>query len=504
MKISHYQEKSLVFYFLFLAPLCLIGNTDSDSIIEPPNIIIIFSDDQAQWTVGAYGNKDVFTPNMDRLADEGMMFTNGFTKPVCSPSRAMLLTGLYSHRVGIPDYILPADQSTRGLPVGTPTIASLLKENGYTTGLIGKWHLGYGENYYPEKYGFDVADLYRYNAPGETTGLDDIDNILRGKRVSKFIEDPENGDILFDRAIDFIKENKDNRFFLYLSTYKPHLPWIVPERDHNVYRDKKISLPDLSGFSGITKETVNKTNLERTLKEYYAAVTNTDRNLGKVLDELDGLGLAKNTLIFYIGDNGFMVGQHGMLGKGNARVMYIKDGAHKYGDYLGREFGTAPNLLEESVLVPFMVKWPGVIEPGSVNNNLVSTIDVLPTIMDVVEAKSTIKVDGKSMTPLFKGDDKTPWRKYYCDTYDMIHLGNNGEKPHMRMLRSQKWKYVIYEDETGSTMDNGERNQLFDLEADPQELINLYDRDEFKETIIFLESALRNWMFETQYSFSYK
>ncbi|GJM30435.1 MAG: N-acetylgalactosamine-6-sulfatase [Cyclobacteriaceae bacterium] len=504
MQISTNPDKALVFCFLLiLAPSYLVGNNDSTDKVEPPNIIVIFSDDQAQWTVGAYGNKDVSTPNMDRLAVEGMMFTNGFTKPVCSPSRAMLLTGLYSHRVGIPDYILPADQSTRGLPVGTPTIASILKKKGYVTGLIGKWHLGYGERYYPEKYGFDVADVYRYNAPGETTGLDDIDNIIRGKRVSKFIEDPENGDILFERAVEYIRKNQNNRFFLYLSTYKPHLPWIVPDRDHNVYKDKEISLPDISNFSGITRETVNKTNLERVMKEYYAAVTNTDRNLGKVLDELDALGLAKNTLIFYIGDNGFMVGQHGMLGKGNARVMYIREGAHKYGDYLGREYGTAPNMLDNSVLVPFMVKWPGVIEPGSVNKNLVSTIDVLPTIMDIVGIESDLNVDGKSMVPLLKGEE-TNWRKYYCDTYDMIHLGDNGEQPHMRMLRSDKWKYITYEDEMGRPLDNGTRNQLFNLDTDPEELVNLYDKEEYDETIKFLESSLRNWMFESQYSLSYK
>ncbi len=322
--------------------------------------------------------------------------------------------------------------------------------------------------------------------------------------MNKFVEDPEMGDILFDRAVEYIQENKDKPFFLYLSTYKPHLPWIVPERDHDVYKNKKIDLPDMSGFTGITKETVNKTNLEKTLKEYYAAVTNTDRNMGKVLDELDALGLTENTIIFYIGDNGFMVGQHGMLGKGNARVMYIKEGAHRYGNYLGREYGTAPNMFEESVLVPFMVKWPGIIEPGSVNKNLVSTIDVFPTIMDIVRSKSTPKVDGKSMTPLFKGEDKTPWRKYYCDTYDMINLGNNGEKPHMRMLRSQKWKYVIYEDENGLLMDNGARDQLFNLESDPGELNNLYQKKEHKETVDYLDAALRNWMFETGYSLSYK
>src|SRR6186997_1523911 len=134
-----------------------------------PNVIIMNTDDHGQWAVGAYGNREIHTPHMDRLAREGMRFDRAFSKPVCSPSRAMTLTGQYSHRLGIPDYIPYGNPVfvDNGLPAGTPTIASVLKEAGYTSAMIGKWHLGYGEKYFPEHFGFDFVEGHPYLASGK-------------------------------------------------------------------------------------------------------------------------------------------------------------------------------------------------------------------------------------------------------------------------------------------------------------------------------------------------
>ena len=150
------MNKAHLLAALFLFPLACLA-------VEPPNVLLIYTDDHAQWAVGAYGNEDVHTPTMDALAAEGMRFDRGFTKPVCSPSRAMVLTGLYSHRLGIPDFIPHGNPvvSGNGLPSGTPTIASVLKQSGYRTGLVGKWHLGYGEKYYPENFGFDDGQMVK-------------------------------------------------------------------------------------------------------------------------------------------------------------------------------------------------------------------------------------------------------------------------------------------------------------------------------------------------------
>ena len=147
----------------------LSGLSIANAAEKRPNVLLIYTDDHAQWATGAYGNKEVHTPNMDRLAAEGLRFTQGFTKPVCSPSRAMLLSGQYSHRLGIPDYIPYGNpvHAGNGLPAGTPTTASLLKGGGYAAGLVGKWHIGYGETYYPTRFGFDTAEGYRYVAPGK-------------------------------------------------------------------------------------------------------------------------------------------------------------------------------------------------------------------------------------------------------------------------------------------------------------------------------------------------
>ena len=277
----------------------------------PPNILLIYTDDHAQWAVGAYGNKDVNTPNMDRLAQEGMRFTQGFTKAVCSPSRAMVLTGLYTHRLGIPDYIAygnPVKEDV-GLPAGT-TIASMLKQRGYGTGLVGKWHLGYGPKYYPTKFGFDHAEGYRYIAPGaDPAGVGRIPYWVNGREVTRFRSATNHTDVLAERAIDFIERNRKEPFFLFLSIYLPHLPWgAITDADKAHYAGKDLTLPNT--------DAIDREELLRLTRLYYANITCADRNIGRVLDRLDELKLADNTLVFFIGDNGFMVGQHDLLGKG--------------------------------------------------------------------------------------------------------------------------------------------------------------------------------------------
>ena len=154
---------------LLITLLTLLAAADLYAAPRLPNVIIMNTDDHAQWAVGAYGNHEIQTPNIDRLAREGMKFTRAFSKPVCSPSRAMTLTGQYSHRLGIPDYIPYGNPvyASNGLPAGVPTIASVLKGVGFTSALIGKWHLGYGEKYYPERFGFDVAEGHPYAVPGK-------------------------------------------------------------------------------------------------------------------------------------------------------------------------------------------------------------------------------------------------------------------------------------------------------------------------------------------------
>lgn len=486
-------SKVLLMLLVLICAFCKTAEKESGA----PNVIIIYTDDQAQWAMGAYGNEDIYTPNMDRLAAEGMRFTRGFSKPVCSPSRVMLLTGCFSHRFNVPDYIQP--ESERGLTKGTPTIATLLKSKGYTTGLFGKWHLGYGENFYPELFGFDVAEGFRYEAPGQEWGAAEMLTPINGeyfKFIKEFRSNPLTTDILVQRAINFIHTNQEKPFFLYLATHLPHLPWHpVPECDEDVYRDKPLSVPDTSTFTGITGETVKNSTLQRATREYYACVTNVDRNIGKLLDVLDKEDLTDNTVVILIGDNGFMIGHHGLFGKGNARNMYVND----KGSYGGREHGTRPNMFDNSILVPFVVRWPGVVSPGSSNDAMVSTIDVLPTLTEFNGINTQqMLIDGKSMLPLFREEQNPEWRSDYFDTYDMIHLGDNGEKPFMRMIRTDDWKFVLYHDENGNPLDSGARHELYDLQSDPDEHTNVYGKEAVSEIQEELFNKLKKWMQENK------
>jgi uncharacterized sulfatase len=485
----------------FTLPVVLLGMdlaADADTPAKRPNVLLIYTDDHAQWAVGSYGNKEIYTPNMDRLAAEGMRFTQGFTKPVCSPSRAMLLSGQYSHRLGIPDYIPYGNpvHAGNGLPAGTPTIASLLKGAGYATGLVGKWHIGYGETYYPTRFGFDNAEGYRYIAPGkefENTGQ--IPYLVDGQAQERFGKSATVASdcttVLAERAIDFIQSNRKSPFFLFLSFYRPHLAWTpVPEQDFAHFKDRPITVPDPPPGSSVTRE-----KLEELTRLYYANISCADRNMGRVLDALDELGLAKSTIVIFIGDNGFMVGQHGLLGKGNARILHV---AEKRGHLrISRERGTRANMFDDSVLVPFIVRWPGVVEPGTTSDALVSTIDVLPTLAVAAGAETPSCVDGRSLLPLLRGDSDVAWRDAYCDTYDMIYLGDDGEKPHMRMIRTDDWKLVLYHDENGCPLDAGTRHELFDLKTDPGELTNLYGKPTAHNIQRKLEKRLADWMRRT-------
>ncbi len=458
---------------------------------QKPNVLIIFTDDQAQWTVGAYGNKDVHTPNMDRLASEGMLFSQGFTKPVCSPSRAMLLTGLYSHRVYIPDFIPHGGNcyADNGLPVSTPTIASMLKKNGYVTGLVGKWHLGYGENYYPKLYGFDYAQGYRYVAPGRTgrVTLDKIPYLMNGEEIDRqLIHNPHHTDMLAELAIDFIQTNQQKPFFLYFSTFLPHGPWdAVTEEDQAHYKDRSLTVPDLPSSSGISND-----RIQEMTRQYYTAVTCVDRNIGKVLDVLDELSLTKNTIVIFIGDNGFMVGQHGLLGKGNANALY----ANEKGQFSPKN-SRRPNMFDNSILVPYIIRWPGIVQPGTTSKALVSTIDILPTLTEITGIKTNnMQIDGSSLLPLLQGEADSNWRTAYFDTYDMIYLGDDGEKPYMRMVRTDDWKLILYEDENGQPLDNGSRHEFFNLKTDPGELENLYGTKSVETIQEKLDSKLQKWI----------
>ena len=286
------------------------------------------------------------------------------------------------------------------------------------------------------------------------------------------------------------EDNKSNPetapFFLYFALYRPHLPWNqVPEEDEALYKNKPITLPDFARYPDVKATAEQVSELTR---QYYANITCADRNIGRVLDTLDETGLSKNTIVIFIGDNGFMVGHSGLLGKGNARKLDI------YEDGRILRNSTRANMFDDSVLVPFIIRWPGVVKPGSTSKALVSTMDILPTLGVIADVHPQSKTDGRSLLPILKSKTGSEWRDAYFDTYDMMYLGDKGEKPHMRMVRTNDWKLVLYNDDSETPLNGGQRHELFDLIADPDEINNLYHSDQASSIQRDLEARLADWM----------
>ena len=378
-----------------------------------PNILLINTDDQPSWWVGCYGNREIHTPNIDKLATDGMLFETAVTCPVCSPSRAMLLTGRYNNQVGIDDFI--NNDEVIGLPAGSITFAQTLSNSGYTTGIVGKWHLGKEQEFWPTLRGFDYWAGFT-NAYGPT----DPPVIVKSgdKKPVTVNEKGFTTNILTDYAIDFIKENTGNPFMLYLSYPSPHMGYLpVPDEDMEPYKDMDFTYPDYKKYPQVD---ITEEKLRHKYLANYAPVTSIDRNLKRLLDILKSQGLEKNTVVIFTGDNGYCLGRHGLESKGNAR-------------YLGTNI-PRPNMFDDSIVVPLIVRWPGVVDPGSRCGELVSHLDFYPTLMEIagLEPESVGHLEGMSMLPLLKGDSRI-WRDEVFLIYDMkFHA-----VAHMRMIRTK-------------------------------------------------------------------
>ncbi|MEJ5252052.1 MAG: sulfatase-like hydrolase/transferase [Chthonomonadetes bacterium] len=435
------------------------------SLQRPPNLLFVLTDDQAQWAVGAYGNPDIHTPNMDRLAREGMRFTRAMTCPVCSPSRGMILTGRYPHQIGLDDYI--GDEKD-GLTPGVPTLAEVFKETGYVTALFGKWHLGMLPEHHPNQRGFDQF------VGGRGGGFANRDPKLEvNDRVQQF-----SGfaiDILTEHAVQFMRQNRDKPFALFFHTREPHLPYLpVPEEAAKPYVGRRPKVPRMEG--------VPEERMEQEYRAYYTAITAVDIALGKLLNELETLGLADNTVVVFMGDNGYMIGQHGLETKGNAWQI-IPQGSTVIGTrILGDPERRRPNMYDLSILVPLIIRWPGVVPAGSVCDELVVSTDLFPTFVQVLgEGKSRWHTEGQSLLPLLKGE-KRAWRDTAFLLYDMHH----GAVAHMRMARTNRWKLVLH-------LPEGGQHELYDLQNDPDEERNLYGNPSVRTVQEELTKRLKQW-----------
>jgi arylsulfatase A-like enzyme len=457
---------------------------------DRPNILFIFSDDHAAHSISAYGSKINKTPNIDRIAQGGMLFRNAFCEnSICTPSRATIITGKMSHMNGaynVGDWFDGTQQ----------TFPKLMQQAGYQTALVGKWHLA------SDPTGFDFWSILVGQGPYYNPVL-----IENGKK------EKHNGyttDIITDVTLDWLKNKRDaNKPFIMMYQHKaPHRPWEPDPKHFQMYenetipepenlfddyknradaahlqtqmvkdlneRDLKLVTPKDLGpkqkeaweaFYGplnekfkaanLTGEELTKWKYQRYIKDYLRCVAAADDNIGRVLDYLDQSGLAKNTIVIYSADQGFFLGDHGWFDK---RFMY-----------------------EESMRMPLIVKWPGVTKAGSENKDLVQNIDYAETFLDIAGAKIPEDMQGRSIVPLLKGQTPSDWRKslyYHYYEYPSEH------KTHRHYgVRTDSYKLIYYNDD--------KQWELFDLEKDPHEMKSVYDDPNYKQIQDDLKAELK-------------
>jgi arylsulfatase A-like enzyme len=348
---------------------------------DRPNIIIVYTDDQGTLDAGCYGAKDIKTPHLDQLAAKGIRFTSAYAHTVCCPSRAALLTGRHPQRGGVNTWTscTPKDEVGRKLNQNEITIAEHLKENGYSTGLIGKWHLGAQEGYGPLEQGFDYffgfrggfIDYYSHNFLHAGWGRPQFHDLYRNNT-----EVHEDGkyfpDMQVEEARQFIDRNQDQPFFLYLAMNLPHYP----------------EQPD-SAFIEQYK------HMDWPRSSYAPMITTVDDRIGKVIQHLDDLKLRENTIIIYMSDNGHSTEDYYNWGDSY--------GANGGGGYTGKWRGAKGSFMEGGLRVPCIISYPGKLASGEVRDQVISNLDFFPTICDLLKLPLPgKKLDGKSIAPILK------------------------------------------------------------------------------------------------------
>jgi choline-sulfatase len=423
----------------------------ADALERKPNIIFIMTDDQADWAFGAAPNPDAYTPNIDRLRSEGARLTNCFvTTPVCSPSRASLLTSRYSTEVDITDFI---KSKKVGLDPTFATWPRILADAGYETALIGKWHLGDKDRYYPTHYGYNEFTGFRWG--GEISKNPKIEVNGEVQQAQGYTPD-----ILTDYAVDFIRRKKDGPFMLSLHYWAPHASTVsrAPDRGHTWL---PLSHADYGRFENMDPEIpdpdypkLDVPLVERMMREYLGSVASVDRNLARILDLLDELTLTDSTVVIFTSDNGYNVGHNAVEGKGNASWTLTDNRDER------------PNMYDNSLRVPTLIRWPNVVEPGRTIEHTLSFLDWFPTLLAIggLKVPKDEIIRGRNLLPLLKGK-RIEWDNDLFVQYTMRGAGT------MRAYRTPQWKLV-------RDFDHFIKDELYDLASDPAETNNLIDSPE--------------------------
>ena len=414
---------------------------------QHPNFLFIYTDDQRWDAFGAVqkeqGEKARFpwfqTPNMDRLISQGTRFRNAFaTSSLCSPSRACFLTGRYNHLNGVVNNHTP-------FPLDSVTYATLLKDAGYTTGYIGKWHMA--EQI--ERPGF----VYSASYPGHGAYVDAKFLVnQKPSDVKGYVDD-----VATDFAVDFLQQNKEKPFALVVGFKSPHDPREPAPRNKTLYEGESLR-PAVN--QSVLAPYIQSTRMKRALNDpkvldYFRCLNGVDQNLGRIMEKLDELGLSKNTIVIYASDNGYLFGEHGL---GDKRAAY-----------------------EESVHIPFIVRLPGATGGGKALDDIVLNIDLAPTLLDYAGVAIPKEMQGRSIRPLLEGKQVADWRKSFFYEY---FYEKNFDTPTIIGLRTWGSKLIKYPG-------HDEWTELFDLSQDSYELKNQYLNPDYNTMGTKLEAELQ-------------
>ena len=415
-----------------------------------PNVVFIYTDDQAPLAVNAAGDTRFITPNIDRIFHEGAHLTNSFvTTPVCSPSRVGLITSRYGSEFAITDWINPGNEKNVGLPQNALTFPGLFQKAGYTTGLFGKWHLGIQNSQHPTRFGYDrFAGILVGGCPPKDPRMETLDGEM--KQVMGYT-----CDIFTDHALDFITTNKNRPFLVSLHFRAPHAAWLpVRPEDWEPFKDLDPEIPN-PDFPNL-----NVAKVKTQTREYLASVKSIDRNVGRILKLLQSLELDRNTIVIYTSDHGYNLGEHGVWYKGNAIRILTENPEQRWKHIPANR---RPNLWDTSLRVPTAIRWPDTIKPGTVHTETFSNLDWFPTLLNMAQIKTPkdALLRGEDFTPILKGR-KTKWDPDIYLEYSMHH----GAKTHMRGIRTPEWKFMI-------DFANPGRVELYNLKDDPSETKNL-------------------------------
>ncbi|NNE93022.1 MAG: sulfatase-like hydrolase/transferase [Verrucomicrobiales bacterium] len=361
---------------------------------KSPNVVILFTDDQGTLDANCYGSKDLITPNIDKLAATGIRFTQGYAHTVCCPARAALLTGRHPQRGGVNHWTqgnMNAAKKGINMALEEITLAEMLQTAGYRTALFGKWHLGAHPDFGPKKQGFDeffgirdgfIDNYNHYFLHG--TGFHDL---YEGTTPVTDKDGKYFPGLMLDRSLEFLKENKEGPFFLYVPFNIPHYPEQALKQHEALYKDLE----------------------DPARRSYGAIMTTTDFYIGKIVDKLETLGLRDNTIILFLSDNGHSEETGNRIQVDDHKSGLQKD--HFYGasggGFTGKWIGQKGTFLEGGIRVPMIVSYPARIAQGQTRDHIVTAMDWMPTLLDLceIQVSQPPKFDGHSLLPILENPD---------------------------------------------------------------------------------------------------